>query len=79
MPDFHRISKRFQMSKATLEDVVRVYQATLKVLPFPSFIKYNPNLKVYKLSGLIDNLDVVKTNEQCKVLLNERYLSKLKV
>lgn len=31
MPDFHRICKRFQKSAASLEDVVRVYQAYLKV------------------------------------------------
>ncbi|SGY74910.1 BQ5605_C005g03387 [Microbotryum silenes-dioicae] len=29
MPDFHRISKRFQKGAANLEDVVRVYQALL--------------------------------------------------
>ncbi|GAA5832087.1 hypothetical protein JCM11251_002814 [Rhodosporidiobolus azoricus] len=29
MPDFHRISKRFQKGAANLEDVVRVYQAVL--------------------------------------------------
>ncbi|KAA1473044.1 DNA mismatch repair protein [Dentipellis sp. KUC8613] len=31
MPDMHRISKRFQKSVASLEDVVRVYQAVLKL------------------------------------------------
>lgn len=31
MPDLHRISKRFQMGVATLEDVVRVYQAALRL------------------------------------------------
>jgi DNA mismatch repair protein MSH2 len=31
LPDMHRICKRFQKSVATLEDVVRVYQAVLKV------------------------------------------------
>ena len=31
MPDMTRISKRFQKSVASLEDVVRVYQAVLKV------------------------------------------------
>ncbi|KAL5514499.1 hypothetical protein ACEPAG_2588 [Sanghuangporus baumii] len=31
MPDMHRISKRFQRSVATLEDVVRVYQAAQKL------------------------------------------------
>ncbi|TDL24664.1 DNA mismatch repair protein MSH2 [Rickenella mellea] len=31
MPDFHRISKRFQKQAASLEDVVRVYQAAQKL------------------------------------------------
>ncbi|OBZ78347.1 DNA mismatch repair protein msh-2 [Grifola frondosa] len=31
MPDMHRICKRFQKSVASLEDVVRVYQAVLKL------------------------------------------------
>ena len=31
MPDMHRLSKRFQKSVATLEDVVRVYQVAIKV------------------------------------------------
>ncbi|CAE6337838.1 unnamed protein product [Rhizoctonia solani] len=31
MPDFHRIGKRFQKGGASLEDVVRVYQAALKI------------------------------------------------
>ncbi|GBE87515.1 DNA mismatch repair protein msh-2 [Sparassis crispa] len=31
MPDMHRICKRFQRSVASLEDVVRVYQAVLKL------------------------------------------------
>ncbi|OCB91766.1 DNA mismatch repair protein MSH2 [Sanghuangporus baumii] len=31
MPDMHRISKRFQRSVATLEDVVRIYQAAQKL------------------------------------------------
>jgi DNA mismatch repair protein MSH2 len=34
MPDMNRISKRFQKSVASLEDVVRVYQAVLKVNSF---------------------------------------------
>jgi DNA mismatch repair ATPase MutS len=36
MPDMNRISKRFQKSVASLEDVVRVYQAVLKVKVFKS-------------------------------------------
>ncbi|KAJ3856348.1 muts domain V-domain-containing protein [Lentinula lateritia] len=31
MPDLHRVSKRFQRSQASLEDVVRVYQVVLKL------------------------------------------------
>ncbi|KAB5589999.1 DNA mismatch repair protein msh-2 [Ceratobasidium theobromae] len=31
MPDFHRIGKKFQKGGASLEDVVRVYQAALKI------------------------------------------------
>ncbi|KAK0457398.1 muts domain V-domain-containing protein [Desarmillaria tabescens] len=31
MPDLHRLSKRFQKSLASLEDVVRVYQVVLKL------------------------------------------------
>ncbi len=31
MPDMHRISKRFQKGVATLEDVIRVYQAVLRL------------------------------------------------
>jgi DNA mismatch repair protein MSH2 len=31
MPDIRRLSKRFQKSAASLEDVVRVYQMVLKV------------------------------------------------
>ncbi|KAF9004638.1 DNA mismatch repair protein [Cyathus striatus] len=31
LPDLHRLSKRFQKSVATLEDVVRVYQVVLKL------------------------------------------------
>ncbi|KAI0732603.1 DNA mismatch repair protein [Fomitopsis betulina] len=34
MPDMHRICKRFQKSVASLEDVVRVYQAVLKLEGF---------------------------------------------
>lgn len=37
MPDLHRLSKRFQKSQASLEDVVRVYQVVLKVLQYLTF------------------------------------------
>jgi DNA mismatch repair protein MSH2 len=31
MPDMHRICKRFHKKAASLEDVIRVYQAAIKV------------------------------------------------
>lgn len=31
LPDFHRLSKRFQKNSAGLEEVVRIYQAVVKV------------------------------------------------
>jgi DNA mismatch repair protein MSH2 len=31
MPDFHRLSKKFHRKAASLDDVVRVYQAVRKV------------------------------------------------
>ena len=34
MPDLHRIGKKFQRKVAGLEDVVRVYQAVVKVSMF---------------------------------------------
>jgi hypothetical protein len=37
MPDMNRLSKRFQKSVASLEDVVRVYQVVIKVRPFTPF------------------------------------------
>lgn len=33
MPDFHRISKKFHKTTASLDDVVRVYQAVQLVRP----------------------------------------------
>ncbi|KZT68906.1 DNA mismatch repair protein [Daedalea quercina L-15889] len=39
MPDMHRICKRFQKSVASLEDVVRIYQAVLKLEGFITVIE----------------------------------------
>lgn len=47
MPDLTRISKRFQRSIASLEDVVRVYQVVLKVF-------YND---LYILCGRLNLID----------------------
>ncbi|KAH9968223.1 DNA mismatch repair protein [Russula dissimulans] len=40
MPDMNRISKRFQKSVASLEDVVRVYQAVLKLTGLIEALKH---------------------------------------
>ncbi|KAI0305145.1 DNA mismatch repair protein [Multifurca ochricompacta] len=40
MPDMNRICKRFQKSVASLEDVVRVYQAVLKLTGLIEALKY---------------------------------------
>jgi DNA mismatch repair protein MSH2 len=41
MPDFHRIAKKFHRRVASLEDVVRVYQAISAVsLPSPRWIMH---------------------------------------
>ena len=39
MPDLTRISKRFQKGAASLEDVVRVYQAVLKLAGLSQALK----------------------------------------
>ncbi|GAA6025116.1 hypothetical protein JCM11491_004392 [Sporobolomyces phaffii] len=49
-PDFHRISKRFQKQNATLEDVVRVYQA---VVLLPGFVTLLEN-------GVVEGEDEVE-------------------
>lgn len=85
MPDLHRLSKRFQKSQASLEDVVRVYQVVLKVLTFdlsytaathlsPSFCTFQ------QLAGMIEALEGVQTeNEEYTALIEEIYLTSLKV
>lgn len=63
MPDFHRISKRFQKGVANLEDVVRVYQAVL-LLP--------------GLTTLFESGGQAGDNERWTALLHEHYLGPLR-
>ena len=51
MPDMNRISKRFQKSVASLEDVVRVYQAVLKVMSFVSHALFQLLMRQFFLAG----------------------------
>ncbi|KAI0032586.1 DNA mismatch repair protein [Vararia minispora EC-137] len=64
MPDMTRISKRFQKSAASLEDVVRVYQAVLK-------------LSTVQLAGLIEVLNAVSAGTDQVELLREVFLAQL--
>lgn len=59
MPDFHRISKRFQKGAANLEDVVRVYQALL-LLPGLITILENGGQANDKWPELIEETYLVK-------------------
>lgn len=78
MPDMHRLSKRFQKSVASLEDVVRVYQVVIKVFSFFLFILCLN--KILQLSGLVETLEGVQTEKEGhSVLVNEVYLKPLKV
>nr|ASF90284.1 hypothetical protein SPAR01119 [Bartheletia paradoxa] len=63
MPDLHRISKRFQKGVATLEDVVRVYQAIEKL---PGLIE------------VIEEVVDIEEDGRHKKALEEAYLVKLK-
>lgn len=78
MPDLHRLSKRLQRKKATLEDIVRVYQVVLKVR-----CKYSSsatNLNIFQLPGMIGSLENMQTMTQEGVaLIEEMYLVALKV
>ncbi|EMD34794.1 hypothetical protein CERSUDRAFT_125339 [Gelatoporia subvermispora B] len=62
MPDMHRICKRFQKSAASLEDVVRVYQAVLKL---------------EGLISSLDGLETTD-QDHLKALIDEMYLTKLR-
>ncbi|ETW75892.1 hypothetical protein HETIRDRAFT_152464 [Heterobasidion irregulare TC 32-1] len=55
MPDMHRISKRFQKSVASLEDVVRVYQAVLKLKGLIETLKH-VDTRTDRAKELIDEM-----------------------
>ncbi|GAA5944308.1 mismatch repair ATPase MSH2 [Sporobolomyces koalae] len=84
-PDFHRISKRFQKQNASLEDVVRVYQAVVLL----------PGMVTLLENGVVEGGDEVEMaqdgddpavkgdqgksqKEQWKALVEELWLSKVR-
>lgn len=81
MPDLHRISKRFQKSVASLEDVVRIYQVVLKVITVSSLYNFFAfNLNLVQLPGLIECLESIDTeDDDFKALVEETYLKQLRV
>ncbi|PIL27652.1 hypothetical protein GSI_10804 [Ganoderma sinense ZZ0214-1] len=62
MPDMHRICKRFQKSIASLEDVVRVYQAVLKLEGFISTIE-NMETSSEEQKALLEEIYLTKLKE----------------
>jgi len=64
MPDFSRLSKRFQTGKANLDDVVRAYQA-VQALPL--------------VVEVLEKLGGEDREESLAALLDETYLAKLHV
>jgi DNA mismatch repair protein MSH2 len=64
MPDFSRLSKRFQTGKANLDDVVRAYQA-VQALPL--------------IVEVLEKLGGEDREESLVTLLEETYLAKLHV
>ena len=80
MPDMHRLSKRFQKSVATLEDVVRVYQAIIKVCHRFAYFHALDNLCCSQLPGMIEVLEGVQTDKkEFATLVEEVYLDFMKV
>lgn len=81
MPDMHRISKRFQKSVASLEDVVRVYQVVIKVASCPWHqLLARKLILIAQLPGMIDALEGVQTDkEEYSALVEETYLKLLRV
>jgi len=76
----HRLSKRFQKSVATLEDVVRVYQVVLKVCSGDKLLQRNSRFFTgSQLPGIVENIDRLQTNQEGKELIEETYLVHLRV
>ena len=65
MPDFTRLSKRFKKGVASLQDVVRVYQAVMRL----------PNI-IQALSSVGEGADV---DECLRALVETTYLTALRV
>jgi DNA mismatch repair protein MSH2 len=84
MPDFHRISKRFQKGSANLEDVVRVYQATLLLPGLVTVLETgvvadDDDDEEMEVDGEEGAAKEVSREKRWKSLVEELWLSKLQV
>lgn len=79
MPDMRRLTKRFQRSVASLEDVVRVYQAILKVRVFRQWNLLGGLTHHRQLNGLVENLEAVACDGSKRELVTEKYTARFKV
>ncbi|GAA5992261.1 hypothetical protein JCM10908_001845 [Rhodotorula pacifica] len=83
MPDFHRISKRFQKGVASLEDVVRVYQAVLLLPGLVTCLERGVEVEDED-EEMQDGTEVqegereVQREKRWKALVEETWLSKLR-
>lgn len=79
MPDFHRIAKKFHRKSASLEDVVRVFQAIKKVCRAVSHFQVF-EAHSSQLPRLVDLLEGIEAyNPISKELLDEIYIKPLQV
>ncbi|GAA6018060.1 hypothetical protein JCM10207_006066 [Rhodosporidiobolus poonsookiae] len=85
MPDFHRLSKRFQKGAANLEDVVRVYQAVLLLPGLVTLLESGvPEQDEEDEGGDVEMEDgegegaAMSTGKRWKALVEELWLSKLR-
>jgi DNA mismatch repair protein MSH2 len=80
MPDFHRIAKKFHRKSASLEDVVRVFQAIKKVRRAVSHFQMSEAHDLLQLPRLVDLLEGIEAyNPISKELLDEIYIKPLQV
>ncbi len=82
MPDFNRINKRFNRQIASLEDVVRVYQAVSKVGGWVCMRSWSmiADSTRYQLPQLISLLEGTKPSQPEQIDLIERtFLEPLRV
>lgn len=71
MPDFQRLSKKFQAGRATLEDVVRVYQAITKL---PEILD-----TLMEIGRERKQKEWVVSDEAAAALMDENYCNSLSV